>query len=98
MDSPLEELVNSYQPREHEQIGDTVDSRLTEHLGLTEYLASRFAVAGSPETVRRRLSDLAKSGVRQVLLAGITPDPIGFVRRWGDEVMSVASNTLVHQR
>ncbi|MFI0370156.1 LLM class flavin-dependent oxidoreductase [Actinomadura sp. 1N219] len=82
----IERLVDRYQPREHEQLGDTVNARLTDELGLTDYLAARFAVAGTPDTVRARLGELAAAGASQILLAGITPDPLGFVRRWADEV------------
>lgn len=83
---PVEQLVDRYETRDHEQVGDTGNSRLTDELGLTDYLVSRFAVAGAPETVRARLDDLTATGVHQVLVAGITPDPIGFVRRWGADV------------
>lgn len=89
----IERLVQRYQTREHEQLGDTPNARLAEELGLTDYLANRFAVAGTPDTVRARLDELARAGVHQVLLAGITPDPRGFVSRWASDVAgSLASS------
>lgn len=83
---PIQTLVERYETRDHEQGGNTGNSRLTDELGLTEYLVSRFAIAGTPDTVRTRMADLAAAGAQQVLVAGITPDPIAFVRRWGTDV------------
>lgn len=92
----VERLVEAYQTREHEQLGNTVNARLSDELGMTDYLAARFAVAGTPDTVRVRLSELSEAGVTRVLLAGITPDPVGFVRRWRDEVASPRDAVSIH--
>lgn len=82
----IEQLVDRYRPSEHEQIGDTSNARISDDLGLTDYLASRFAVAGSPDSVVRRMQELEAVGVQKLLLAGINPDPKDFVRRWATEV------------
>lgn len=82
----IERLVDRYRPAEHEQIGDTSNARISDDLGLTDYLAARFAVAGSPESVLRRMKELAAVGVHKLLLASINPDPRNFVRRWSTDI------------
>ena len=82
----VEQLVERYRTSEHEQLGDTHNARLTDDVGLTDYLADRFAVAGSPASVLGRLQELKARGVSKVLLGSINPDPHGFVRRWTTDV------------
>lgn len=84
--APVEQLVERYRPSEHEQVGDTVNARLSDELGLTDYLAARFAVVGSPETICARLKELEGFGVRSLLLAAINPDPRNYVRRWASDI------------
>ncbi len=89
----VEQLLRRYRPSEHEQIGDTANARLTDELGLTDYLRDRFAVAGTPDTVSDRLEALGEVGVKKLLLAGITPDPAGFVDRWRGEIRVVRKSS-----
>lgn len=89
----IEQLVDRYRTTEHEQVGDTSNSRLSDELGLTDYLASRFAVAGTSTSVIARLHELEAVGVHKLLLASINPDPLDFVRRWTTDV---APRTAVH--
>lgn len=83
----VERLKQEYVAREHEQIGDTRNAALTDELGLTEYLAERFAIVGTPAQCAARLRALASVGVRQLLVTAITPDPLQFVRTWGRDVL-----------
>ena len=87
------ELVNRYETRDHEQLGDTGNSRLAADLGLSDYLARRFAVAGAPGSVRSRLQELEAIGVKNLLVAGINPDPQKFVERWASEVRPQLTTT-----
>lgn len=81
------ELKKEYAFREHEDTGGSHNADLVDRLGLTSYLAERFAVTGSPVQVAQRVRELESAGVRRLLLAGITRDPLQFVRRWESEVV-----------
>ena len=82
----VERRKNEYAYREHEDTAGIHNAELVDRLGLTEYLAQRFAVAGAPHEVAQRLGQLTDTGVRRLLVAGITRDPLGFVKRWQREV------------
>ncbi|MHB8246005.1 MAG: LLM class flavin-dependent oxidoreductase [Acidimicrobiales bacterium] len=82
----IEELKKEYAFREHEDTAGSHNADLVDRLGLTAYLAKRFSVTGSPPEVAQRVSELEGMGVRRLLLAGITRDPLQFVHRWRSEV------------
>lgn len=82
---PVLELVSRYDTRVHE-VWNGQNADLSDDLGLTEFLADRFALVGTPSECIERLSGLRDAGLRQVILPALGPDPAGMLRRLGEEV------------
>lgn len=80
------ELVRSYDTRVHE-VWDGRNAELSDSLGLTDYLADRFALVGTAEECRDRLAALRDAGLTQLILPALGPDPAGMLRRLGTEVL-----------
>jgi 5,10-methylenetetrahydromethanopterin reductase len=80
-------LRKEYEPHHHEVLGATPNARLTDRWGLTDYLAERFAIAGTPDECAARVRDAAAAGASQLLLAGFVRDTRAFIERWGREVV-----------
>ena len=80
-------LQREYVPVEHEQLGRTRNALLSDELGLTDYLADRFAVVGTPEECREKVRSIAAAGVDTLLITAIGPQPSEIIRRFGEEVM-----------
>ena len=85
-------LRREYQASEHEQIGQTRNATLTDELGLTDYFADRFAIAGTPEECRAKARSIFDSGVDVLLITAIGPDPDTILRRFGQEVIAPLRN------
>jgi alkanesulfonate monooxygenase SsuD/methylene tetrahydromethanopterin reductase-like flavin-dependent oxidoreductase (luciferase family) len=74
--------------RQHVKPGPNVNVDLMEDLGLTEYLASRFGVYGTPASVADQLRSLAEAGVSRFIVPDVGAlDPMITIRRFGLEVM-----------
>lgn len=85
---PIRELRKRYVSHEHEQLGETTNRRLPDELGLTDYLADRFAVVGSPADCRAKLTKIESvDGLDGVLLTALSEDETGLVSRFGREVL-----------
>lgn len=84
---PIKRLQQEYVYPQHEELGATRNAQLTDELGLTEYLAERFTVLGTPEDCVQKLQRLYEAGARQFFITGLMGDPLKFVRTWGEEVM-----------
>ena len=63
------ELARRYQPIRHFD-----NAHLTDELGLTEYLADRLAIAGTPRECVRRIKELEAHGVGQLFFYTALPD------------------------
>jgi 5,10-methylenetetrahydromethanopterin reductase len=59
------------------------NANLIDELGLTEMLAERYALAGTPEQVRARLQQYEQLGVAAVWAPAVESDPDGFLERLG---------------
>lgn len=81
------EVRRRYRPVEHGAFGDTHNANLTDQLGVTEFLAHRFALVGSPATVRDRLREVRELGADRLWLALRVPDKQRVLRLWRDEVL-----------
>jgi 5,10-methylenetetrahydromethanopterin reductase len=84
---PIRRLQGEYNAHEHEVLGPTGNAALTDRLGLTGYLAERFAIAGTPAECAAQVERAVAAGARQLLLTGIVRDPTRFVERWAGEVV-----------
>ena len=80
-------LQREYVPTEHEQLGQTRNAALSDELGLTEYLADRFAVVGTPDECREKVRSIQAAGIETLLITAIGPRPEEIVRRFGEEVI-----------
>ena len=81
-------LHHEYRAAEHEQVGQTRNATLTDELGLTDYFAERFAVAGAPEDCREKTRSIFSEGVDALHITAIGPSPEGIIRRFGEEVIA----------
>ena len=74
-------LRREYQVESHfDTRSDSANTLLTEKLGLLDYLAKRFAIAGTPEQCVERIRDLAKLGVTNIWSAPSFTDKMGFMK------------------
>ena len=80
-------LQREYVPAEHEQLGRTRNAVLSDELGLTDYLADRFAVVGTPDECRKKVRSIEATGIETLLITAIGPRPEEIVRRFGEEVI-----------
>lgn len=84
----IERLKDEYVSHEHEQPGETHNKQLVEELGLTDYLADRFAVVGTPADCRAKLDEIESvDGLDGVLLTALSEDERGLVSRLGRDVL-----------
>lgn len=86
---PIRRLQAAYEPGHHLGVeADNPNSALVEEFGLTDYLADRFTVAGTPSDVARQLEDVAAiDGVDGVLFTADTADQHEHIQRLGTEVL-----------
>ena len=85
---PITILQQEYRPAEHEQTGPTRNAALTDELGLTDYLAARFALAGAPQECRQKARQIFAAGANTLLITAIGPSPDTIIRRFGQEVIA----------
>ena len=74
----VRELQSRYDQGEHVK-WDGANARLVDELGLTPYLAERFAIAGTPAHVRKRFDELLEMGVSRVLVPAVDREPEQFL-------------------
>lgn len=91
---PIRGLQREYDSHQHEILGPTRNAELTDRWGLTDYLAERFAIAGTPAECATQARRAAAAGAHQLLLTGIVRDPARFVARWAAEVAPLCREAL----
>lgn len=94
LQEPVLELVRRYDTRVHE-VWDGQNRTLSDELGITEFLADRFALVGTPDQCIDRLRALREAGISQVILPALGPDPAGMLRRLGEEVFPALRSPAV---
>ncbi len=67
--------------------GDNANARLLDQLGLRDYLADRFAIAGTPEECVAKIHRLAALGVKQIWTSPSFADKMAFMRTWSEQVL-----------
>ena len=86
----LEKLIQGYDYTEHEHVGqDKNNVNAIEKLGLTEYLADRFTVAGNPEQFAARVKQIAGWGANQLWFTMPKPDKYAFIDAMREKVIPV---------
>lgn len=81
-------LAERYDYSHHAKSSASSNATLIEELGLLDYIATRFAVAGTPEMCRAQLATLERLGVEQMWCSRALPDFENFVPAWSAAVMS----------
>jgi alkanesulfonate monooxygenase SsuD/methylene tetrahydromethanopterin reductase-like flavin-dependent oxidoreductase (luciferase family) len=74
------ELQRRYDVTKH-VVWDGPNAALLDELGLTDYLARRFAVVGTEEECRDQVQAIAKTGVSAVVFPATDRDPEGVISR-----------------
>lgn len=83
----FQELETRYDFSSHAEASTTgSNASLVREVGLLSYLAERFAVAGTGETVRRRLGRLEEAGVDSLWFTRTTNDTERFLDAWSTSV------------
>lgn len=77
----LLELQRRYDATEH-VVWDGPNARLLDELGLTDYLAERFAIAGTPDECRAQAAGLEAAGVTHIVVPAVDADPDGLIERF----------------
>ncbi len=75
-------LGERYHADQHDK-PDSANRELIRELGLTDYLAERFAVAGTVDDCVAKLNDAIQAGARQFWMSIHFDDKIRFLREWG---------------
>jgi 5,10-methylenetetrahydromethanopterin reductase len=78
-------LGERYTYTDHVQPGSG-NARLIEELGLVDYLADRFAVAGTPADCIRTLERAVEAGARRFWISVHFDDKLRFIRDWAARV------------
>ena len=88
LEESVKALQGEYVPSEHEQLGDTRNAALTDELGLTEFLADRFAVVGTPDDCLEKARTIRDAGIDNLFILATSSDSDNIIRRFGQEVIS----------
>jgi 5,10-methylenetetrahydromethanopterin reductase len=78
-------LQRDYDAHQHE-IAGAANAALTDRWGLTDFLADRFAIAGTPADCVAQIRRATAAGAHQFVVTGFVPEPPAFMRRWAKEV------------
>jgi 5,10-methylenetetrahydromethanopterin reductase len=82
----LAEVQRRYRPINHAQSAAGSHAELADELGLTDFLAERFAVAGTPATVLARIAELEGRGIDRMWVSLRVADKLPFLQQWSAEV------------
>jgi 5,10-methylenetetrahydromethanopterin reductase len=80
------ELQRRYDPAHH-VAWEGPNAELVDELGLTDYLASRFALVGTAAECRQQVAELQSEGVQGILVPAVDRDPEGILERFATAVM-----------
>ena len=84
----IEKLKAAYRPHEHELLGaERFHARMVDELGLKDYLAERFAIAGTPQDCIEQVERAAEAGVKKIFLGPLTGDPAQVLQTFAQEIM-----------
>jgi alkanesulfonate monooxygenase SsuD/methylene tetrahydromethanopterin reductase-like flavin-dependent oxidoreductase (luciferase family) len=85
---PISTLYREYVPAQHGQLGQKRNATLSDELGLTDYLADRFAVAGTPAQCREKTRAIQQAGVEVLFVTSYGAQQEETIRRFGREVIA----------
>ena len=79
-------LGERYNSAQHDK-PDSTNRELIKELGLLDYLAERFSIAGTPKDCIRKLEAAISAGARQFWMSIHFDDKARFMREWAREIM-----------
>lgn len=79
-------LRERYDTTTHAVPGVGANARLVDELELFDFLTDRFAIVGTPDQCARRVVELRRRGIENLVLGIIAPDPAAVVRTWARDV------------
>jgi len=82
----VKELGRRYRSDQHDK-PDSTNRALIAELGLTDYLADRFSIAGTPRDCVAKLERAIEAGAHQFWMSIHFDDKIRFMRDWSSGVM-----------
>jgi 5,10-methylenetetrahydromethanopterin reductase len=85
--SRISELGRRYNSDQHDK-PDSANRELAKELGLLDYLAERFSVAGSPKDCIKKLEGAIDAGARQFWMSVHLDNKIKFMKDWSSQVMT----------
>lgn len=80
------ELGRRYNSDQHDK-PDSANRELIKELGLLDYLADRFSIAGTPSDCIKKLENAIDAGARQFWMSIHFHDKARFMRDWAHDVM-----------
>lgn len=85
----IETLCREYVIAEHLMPGaGRKNVQLIQRLGLEEYLAERFAIAGTADDCLSQIERAATAGANQFWMSIYFPDKLPFIEQWGARIIS----------
>lgn len=82
-------LAREYVISEHLMPGAArKNPQLVQQLGLKDYLAARFAIAGAQDDCLGQIELAANAGANQLWMSIYFPDKLRFIEQWGSEIIS----------
>jgi alkanesulfonate monooxygenase SsuD/methylene tetrahydromethanopterin reductase-like flavin-dependent oxidoreductase (luciferase family) len=87
LEEAVRRLQREYVAAEHVQPGPSRNATLSDELGLTEYLADRFAVVGTPDDCIEKVLAIHRSGVEVLHIVALGRHPEQTIERFGRELM-----------
>jgi 5,10-methylenetetrahydromethanopterin reductase len=82
----IEKLDQMYNSDQHDK-PDSANRQVIKELGLVDYLAERFAIAGTPQDCIAKLETAIDAGARQFWMSIHFDDKARFMRAWARDVM-----------
>jgi alkanesulfonate monooxygenase SsuD/methylene tetrahydromethanopterin reductase-like flavin-dependent oxidoreductase (luciferase family) len=75
----------------HHEIAAGGNALLTERWGLTEFLADRFGIVGTPGECVAQVRRAVAAGAHQFVITSFVADPPAFMRRWSREIAAAVA-------
>jgi 5,10-methylenetetrahydromethanopterin reductase len=82
----VKRLGERYNSEQHDK-PDSANRELIKDLGLLDYLADRFSIAGTPDDCITKLESAIDAGARQFWMSIHFNDKVRFMRKWARRVM-----------
>lgn len=84
----VETLKREYRAQEHEHLGaGKHNADLVDRLGLRDFLAERFAMAGTPRDCIKKIESLAEAGANKLWISVIVNDRPAYMRTMAERVI-----------